>query len=133
MSTQFIFKLNSYLIDVDILFKYGWQNEVEKIFTTIKNVGSVSPIPCRNFKNYETSSTLSKVLTKKVKFQYEAIPENHKAHNEYLKSFHWELETDKNDPLFGSNMAMTFVDQENPQFKVIANSPLNGNAEIKDY
>ncbi|WP_411895312.1 glycosyltransferase [Winogradskyella sp. A2] len=84
------------LVDVDILFKYGWQNEVEKIFTIIKNVGSVSPIPCRNFKNYETSSTLSKVLTKKVKFQYEAIPENHKAHNEYLKSFHWELETDKN-------------------------------------
>lgn len=82
--------------DVDILFQQGWQKEVETIFENIKDVASVSPIPCRNFKNYETSSTFAKVLSKKVKFQYQAIPENHEAHNKYLKSFHWKLETNKN-------------------------------------
>ncbi|MCA0131973.1 glycosyltransferase [Winogradskyella alexanderae] len=84
------------LADVDILFKYGWQSEVEKIFQNIKNVGSVSPIPCRNFKNYETSSTLSKIVFRRVKFNYQSIPENHDDHNKYLDSFHWELENDKN-------------------------------------
>ncbi|MCA0153714.1 glycosyltransferase family A protein [Winogradskyella vincentii] len=84
------------LVDVDILFKYGWQNEVEKIFSNIKNVASVSPIPCRNFKNYETSSTLSKILFKKVKFKYEPVPENFEPHNKYLESFHWDLDKDEN-------------------------------------
>ena len=82
--------------DVDILFKQGWQVEIEKVFANIKNVASMSPIPCRNFKNYETSSTLSKILFNKVKFKYQSIPENHIAHNKFLESFHWELETDEN-------------------------------------
>ncbi|WP_299367885.1 glycosyltransferase family A protein [Winogradskyella sp.] len=82
--------------DVDILFQQGWQKHVEDIFSNIKGVASVSPIPCRNFKNYETSSTLAKILSGKVKFNYKAIPENHDAHNKYLESFHWDLETDKN-------------------------------------
>lgn len=81
--------------DVDILFKQGWQNETETIFANIKNVASVSPIPCRNFKNYETSSTLGEILLKKVKFKYQSIPENFDAHNKFLESFHWQLETDK--------------------------------------
>lgn len=82
--------------DVDILFKQGWQNETEKIFSKIKNVASVGPIPCRNFKNYETSSTLGQILLGKVKFKYKSIPENHEAHNKFLESFHWDLETDEN-------------------------------------
>lgn len=99
------------LVDVDILFKHGWQHEVESIFTKIKNVASVSPIPCRNFKNYETSSTFSKILSNKVKFQYEAIPENHEAHNKYLESFHWDLDEDKNAtwPVIQSNGAKAIV------------------------
>ncbi|WP_431158311.1 glycosyltransferase [Winogradskyella poriferorum] len=84
------------LADVDILFQFGWQNEVEAIFQNIENVASVSPIPCRNFKNYETSSTLSRVIFKRVNFSYESIPDNHDAHNKYLESFHWQLEEDKN-------------------------------------
>lgn len=84
------------IADVDILFKQGWQNETENIFANIKNVASVSPIPCRNFKNYETSSTLNKILLGKVKFRYKSIPENFEAHNKYLESFHWQLETDEN-------------------------------------
>jgi hypothetical protein len=82
--------------DVDILFKQGWQEETETIFYNIKNVGSVGPIPCRNLRNYETSSTLSKILFKKIKFNYESIPENHIPHNKFLESFHWNLETDEN-------------------------------------
>ena len=82
--------------DVDILFKQGWQEETEKIFFGIKNVASVGPIPCRNMQNYETSSTLNEVLIGKVKFNYESIPENHIAHNKFLESFHWKLETDEN-------------------------------------
>lgn len=82
--------------DVDILFQNGWQNHIETIFSKVKGVASVSPIPCRNFKNYETSSTLAKILLGKVKFAYKAIPENFHAHNKYLESFHWDLETDEN-------------------------------------
>lgn len=81
--------------DVDILFKHNWQSEIEKIFSTIPQVASVSPIPCRNFKNYETSSTLINILKRKVKFGYEAIEENYEAHNKYLESFHWQQETNK--------------------------------------
>lgn len=91
--------------DVDILFQQGWQEEIENIFTNVKGVASVSPIPCRNFKNYETSSTLEKILFGKVNFKYKSIPENHIAHNKYLESFHWELETDENIkwPVINSN------------------------------
>ncbi|WP_299130576.1 glycosyltransferase family 2 protein [uncultured Winogradskyella sp.] len=84
------------LSDVDILFKQGWQEETEKLFVNIKGVASVSPIPCRNFKNYETASTLSRILKKQVKFKYQSIPENFEDHNRYLDSFHWQLDTDKN-------------------------------------
>ena len=91
--------------DVDILFQQGWQEETEIIFKNIKGVASVSPIPCRNFKNYETSSTFGKILLGKVNFKYKSIPENHIAHNKYLESFHWELETDENVkwPVINSN------------------------------
>lgn len=82
--------------DVDILFSQGWQNETETIFAKIKNVGSVNPIPCSRFLNYETSSVLYRVLLGQLKFKYQPIPENHDAHNKYLASFNWELETDKN-------------------------------------
>lgn len=81
--------------DVDILFQNGWQSEVENIFARVKNVGSVSPIASRKFINYETSSTLKNILLKNVKFSYQAIPENYDAHNRFLESFHWELETNK--------------------------------------
>lgn len=97
--------------DVDILFKEGWQKETEDIFSKIKNVASVSPIPCRKFLNYETSSTLSKILLGKVKFKWLSIPENHTAHNRFLESFHWELETDENIkwPVIESNNVKAIV------------------------
>jgi hypothetical protein len=97
--------------DVDILFKQGWQTETERIFENIKGVASVSPIPCRNFKNYETSSTFSKILFGKVKFSYQSIPKNHIDHNKFLESFHWELETntDLKWPVIESNHTKAIV------------------------
>jgi hypothetical protein len=97
--------------DVDILFKQGWQIEIEKIFEVIKNVASVSPIPCRNFINYETSSTFNQIFFKRVKFKYQSIPENHITQNMFLESFHWELEKDKNVkwPVIESNGVRAIV------------------------
>ena len=97
--------------DVDILFQFGWQSEIEKVFSNIKNVASVSPIPCRNFKNYETSSTLNKIILKKVKFNYSSIPSNHDDHNKYLESFHWKLESNENVkwPVVESNAVKAIV------------------------
>ncbi|WP_426430855.1 glycosyltransferase family A protein [Winogradskyella sp. HB-48] len=82
--------------DVDILFKYGWQQSVETVFENFKDTASVSPIPARMFKNYETYSTFEKVLLGKVKFSYESIPQNHDDYNKYLLSTHNEEESDKN-------------------------------------
>ena len=82
------------LSDVDILFKQGWQSEVEKIFINFENVGSVSPIPCRKIMNYGTTSTLQKIILKKLKLTFEKINENFDDHNKYLKSINWEQEED---------------------------------------
>lgn len=82
--------------DVDILFDQNWQQDVEHIFVNLKNVASVSPIPCRNFYNYETTSTYLNILKKSVSFKPQPIPENHDAQNRYLASFNWEQEKDKN-------------------------------------
>lgn len=97
--------------DVDILFTQGWQEETENIFAKMSNVASVSPIPCRKFLEYETSSTLSKILFGQVKFKFKSIPENHMAHNRFLESFHWDLETDKNClwPVVESNGTQAIV------------------------
>lgn len=82
--------------DVDILFQHGWQNAVENIFTSMKNVGSVSPISVRKSMRYGTTSTLEKILLKKVKLDFVPIEANFNAHNRYLKSINWNPEVDKN-------------------------------------
>lgn len=84
------------LTDSDILFKSGWQYNVENIFKTFKNVGIVSPIPVRQSKFYATSTTLLKILFKNIKLSKKAIPENFDDHNKYMQSINWDLETDKN-------------------------------------
>ncbi|WP_445457192.1 glycosyltransferase [Flavobacterium sp. HNIBRBA15423] len=84
------------LSDVDILFKYGWQNEIENIFASMKNVGSVSPIPVRKSMRYGTTSTLQNIFTGKVKLTFESIKANFDDHNKYLKSINWEIENEEN-------------------------------------
>ena len=84
------------LSDVDILFKYGWQQEVEKIFVSMKNVGSVSPISVRKSMRYGTTTTLKNILLKKVRLNFTAITENYENYNLYLKSINWKIEEDRN-------------------------------------
>lgn len=84
------------LSDVDILFKYGWQQEVEKLFVSLKNVGSVSPISVRKSIIYGTTTTLKNILLKKVRLNFTAITDNFEEHNLYLKSINWKIEEDGN-------------------------------------
>jgi len=84
------------LSDVDVLFVEGWQQAVEKIFNSIPDVGLVSPISSRTEPTYASFSTWSKIFLQKVKFKYEAIPENFKSYNKFLESTNWDKETDPN-------------------------------------
>ena len=81
--------------DSDILFVTGWQVNVEKVFSTFNNVGSVSPIPVRYGMFYGTSSVLQQIILKKIKIKFEAIPENFISYNKYLCSINWDA--DDND------------------------------------
>lgn len=83
------------LSDVDILFQFGWQSAVETIFASMKNVGSVSPISVRKSMRYGTTSTLQKILLRKVKLDFVPIESNFEAYNRYLKSINWEQEKEK--------------------------------------
>ena len=83
--------------DADILFLKGWQENVEEVFCNFKNTGSVSPIPSRLGLFAWTSSVLANVLTHKIKFKYEQIPENFEPFNRYLESINWGLENNPNN------------------------------------
>lgn len=93
------------MTDTDILFKNGWQENIEEVFRKIKNVGSVSPISDRKSVNYGTSSTLKHILLHKVKFRYMPIPENFEDHNKILESFNRKPEetNDKMWPVIEKN------------------------------
>jgi hypothetical protein len=84
------------LSDVDILFKFGWQQEVEKIFVSMKNVGSVSPISVRKSMRYGTTSTLENIFLNKVRLNFTPITANFEDYNLYLKSINWKVEQDRN-------------------------------------
>lgn len=79
--------------DIDILFVKGWQENVENLFNTIPNVGSVSPISVRASHRYATRSTMQRILLKKVKFSYQTIEENFDSYNRFMESINWEKET----------------------------------------
>jgi hypothetical protein len=87
------------LTDVDVLFKKGWQENVEEVFGKMKNAGSVSPIPVRKTMNYRTGSTLKKIMLGQVGFSLQPIPENFDDHNRFLESVNWQKET-SNDKLW---------------------------------
>jgi hypothetical protein len=75
--------------DADILFVKGWQENVEDIFLTFPNVGSVSPIPVRNAMFYATSEVMRQILLRRIKFSLSPIPENSASYNRYLESINW--------------------------------------------
>ncbi|MCX6172298.1 MAG: glycosyltransferase family A protein [Flavobacterium sp.] len=78
--------------DIDILFVNGWQENIEKLFNSIPNVGSVSPISVRTLHSYATFSTMQKILLKKVNFKLETIEENFNNYNRFLESINWKKE-----------------------------------------
>lgn len=78
------------LSDVDVLFKFGWQQEVEKNFKIFKDLGSVSPMAVKSTYRYANTSTLEKIITKRLNISLESIPENTKDYNLYLKSLNWD-------------------------------------------
>lgn len=80
--------------DIDILFVKGWQENVENLFNSIPNVGSVSPISVRKSHRYATFSTMERILLKQVNFKYEPIEENFDTYNRFLESINWEKEED---------------------------------------
>lgn len=82
------------LADADILFKSGWQEETEKVFSSFKKVGSVSPISVRHSELYCTSTTLKQIWLRRLKFKYQSIPENLTDYNMYMDSINWDRETD---------------------------------------
>lgn len=84
------------LSDIDILFKKGWQEAIEEIFSKIKNVGSVSPISSNRYAKYCTVSSIQKILLKKVNFSFEPIPENFIDHNRNLSCTNWKLDKHEN-------------------------------------
>ncbi|WP_373056901.1 glycosyltransferase family A protein [Zunongwangia sp. H14] len=99
------------LSDSDILFTIGWNRATMQVFKAFKNVGSVSPIPFRHGLYYGTSSTLGKILFRKVKYYYKPIPENYEEHNKYLTSINWNNEKDNNInwPFIESNSVKAIV------------------------
>ena len=85
------------LTDSDILFVQNWQQNVEKVFTSFDNVGSVSPIPVRHAFFYGTSSVLKNIIFKRVKFKHTPILENFEDYNRYLQSINWDLDENRNN------------------------------------
>ena len=78
------------LTDSDILFKRGWVESVLSMFTNFPEVGSVSPIPVRKSMFYYTSSVLKNIITQKLDFTLEKIPDNMPDYNKYLSSINWD-------------------------------------------
>lgn len=134
------------MTDVDILFKNGWQENIENIFRKVKNVGSVSPISVRKSMNYGTGSTLKNILFRKVKFSLQPIPQNFADYNKYLLSINWpqEITNDKLWPIIEENGVKAILGSGHQVltirreilFKTVPTSPsltlVGGNSEF-DY
>lgn len=133
------------MTDVDILFKNGWQENIEKIFMTFEGVGSVSPISVRKNTRYGTTSTIKRILLKKVDFKLQPIPENFEDHNRLLKSINKKTESSTNNlwavveknnvkALLGSGHQVLTIDR-NILFMTVPFDPslvlIGGNSEFK--
>jgi hypothetical protein len=84
------------LSDVDVLFKYGWQQEVERNFKAFKNLGTVSPMAVKSAFRISNVSTQQQIIFKQLSFTLEPIPENTEDYNLYLKSLNWDITAEKN-------------------------------------
>lgn len=131
--------------DSDILFKKGWQENVEKVFSIFPNVGSVSPISVRYGLFYGTSSVLKQIILGKIKIKFEPIPENFDSYNKYLKSINWDedkeetnnwpaIEKNNTKAVVGSGHQVLTVSRE-VLFKSVPTNPsltlVGGDSEYK--
>lgn len=76
------------LSDSDILFRSGWQEEVEKVFETYPNTGSVAPFPIARHMYYHSSSTQKAVIKGKLGFKFQETTE-HALIKEVYDSYGW--------------------------------------------
>ena len=76
------------LSDSDILFRNGWQEEVEKVFQAFPKAGSVAPFPIARHMYYHSSSTQKAVVTGEISFKFKETSE-HEMIKEVYDSYGW--------------------------------------------
>ncbi|MEN2281261.1 glycosyltransferase family A protein [Algoriphagus sp. SE2] len=81
------------LSDSDILFRNGWQEEVEKVFKAFPKAGSVAPFPIARHMYYHSSSTQKAVIKGELGFQFKETAE-HEMIKEVYDSYGWNYDSD---------------------------------------
>lgn len=76
------------LSDSDILFRNGWQEEVEKVFEAFPKAGSVAPFPIARHMYYHSSSTQKAVVKGELSFNFKETSE-HELIKEVYESYGW--------------------------------------------
>lgn len=79
------------LSDSDILFRNGWQEEVESVFKAFPKAGSVAPFPIARHMYYHSSSTQKDVVKGNLKFAFKKTKE-HDLIKEVYDSYGWNYE-----------------------------------------
>ncbi|NVK50389.1 MAG: glycosyltransferase family 2 protein [Cyclobacteriaceae bacterium] len=81
------------LSDSDILFRNGWQEEVEQVFQSFPNAGSVAPFPIARHMYYHSSSTQKAVIFGDMEFRFQETNE-HQMIKEVYDSYGWNYVPD---------------------------------------
>lgn len=81
------------LSDSDILFKNGWQEEVEDIFLNFPKAGSVAPFPIVRHLYYHSSSTQKAVIKGELKFEFQKTEEGNLI-EEIYSSYGWNYKSE---------------------------------------
>lgn len=80
------------LSDSDILFRNGWQEEVEKVFMNFPKAGSVAPFPIARHMYYHSSSTQKAVIKGELGFKFKETSE-HEMIKEVYESYGWNYDS----------------------------------------
>lgn len=81
------------LSDSDILFKNGWQEEVEEIFTNYSKAGSVAPFPIARHMYYHSSSAQKAVIKGEMNFEFQKTEEDDLIEEVY-NSYGWNYKSE---------------------------------------
>lgn len=134
------------LSDADVLFKAGWQQEVEKVFHSFPDTGSVSLISYRHNFWHATSTVMRQILSGKLKLKKEAIPENFEDYKRFTQSINkpfddtidapWPIvESQGNKAIVGGTHQVITVDRD-VFFQTIPTQPsyiLIGKNSVVDF